>query len=31
MAAATGQVLAEWLTPGSPPAAVQPFGLARFG
>ena len=31
MAAATGQVLAEWLTTGSPPAAVQPFGLARFG
>jgi hypothetical protein len=30
MAAASGQALAEWLTTGSPPATVRPFGLARF-
>jgi glycine oxidase len=31
MAAATGQALAVWLTTGSSPAEVQPFGLTRFG
>jgi len=30
MAPATGAALAQWLTSGSPPEWVKPFGLARF-